>query len=76
MEASEFALYSSFLLFFSDAPNPCDLSVCNKHTSLKSSAREKNQVQKKLDPHFAINISGNSPFGTPALMKNAERYEW
>jgi hypothetical protein len=24
----------------------------------------------------AINISGNSPFGTPALMKNAERYEW
>jgi hypothetical protein len=21
-----------------------------------------------------INISGNSPFGTPALMKNAERY--
>jgi hypothetical protein len=23
-----------------------------------------------------INISGNSPFGTPALMKNAERYEW
>ena len=25
--------------------------------------------------HFAINISGNSPFGTPALMKNAERYE-
>jgi hypothetical protein len=40
----------------------------------KSSAREKNQVQKKLDPHFAINISGNSPFGTPALMKNAERH--
>jgi hypothetical protein len=26
--------------------------------------------------HFAINISGNSPFGTPALMKNAERYEY
>jgi hypothetical protein len=23
-----------------------------------------------------INISGNSPFGTPALTKNAERYEW
>jgi hypothetical protein len=31
---------------------------------------------KNLDLHFAINISGNSPFGTPALMKNAERYEW
>jgi hypothetical protein len=31
----------------------------------KSSAREKNQVQKNLDLHFAINISGNSPFGTP-----------
>ena len=29
-----------------------------------------------LDLHFAINISGNSPFGTPALTKNAERYEW
>ena len=26
--------------------------------------------------HFAINISGNSPFGTPALTKNAKRYEW
>jgi hypothetical protein len=37
----------------------------------KSSAREKN-----LDLHFAINISGNSPFGTPALTKNAERYKW
>ena len=35
----------------------------------------KNQVQYNLDLHFAINISGNSPFGTPALMKNAERYE-
>ena len=23
-----------------------------------------------------ISISGNSPFGTPALKKNAERYEW
>jgi hypothetical protein len=23
-----------------------------------------------------VNISGNSPFGTPTLMKNAERYEW
>jgi hypothetical protein len=33
----------------------------------KSSAREKIQVQKNLDLHFAINISGNSPFGTPAL---------
>ena len=42
----------------------------------KSSAREKNQVQKNLDLHFAINISGNSPFGTPTLTKNAERYEW
>jgi hypothetical protein len=21
-------------------------------------------------------VSGNSPFGTPALIKNAERYEW
>jgi hypothetical protein len=29
----------------------------------KSSAREKNQVPKNLDLHFAINISGNSPFG-------------
>ena len=34
------------------------------------------QVQKNLDLHFAINISGNSPFGTPTLMKNAERYKW
>ena len=42
----------------------------------KSSTREKNQVQKNLDLHFAINISGNSPFGTPALTKNAEKYEW
>ena len=42
----------------------------------KSSAHEKIKVQKKLDLHFVINISGNSPFGTPALMKNAERYEW
>jgi hypothetical protein len=42
----------------------------------KSSAREKNQVQKNLDLHFAINISGNSPFGTPALTKNVERYKW
>jgi hypothetical protein len=25
---------------------------------------------------YVINISGNSPFGTLALMKNAERYEW
>jgi hypothetical protein len=32
----------------------------------------KNQVQKNLDLHFAINISGNSPFGTPALTKNVE----
>ena len=37
----------------------------------KSYAREKN-----LDLQFAINISGNSPFGTSALKKNAERYEW
>jgi hypothetical protein len=29
-----------------------------------------------LDLHFAINISGNSPFGTPGLTKNPERYEW
>jgi hypothetical protein len=42
----------------------------------KSSARGKNQVPKNLDLHFAINISGNSPFGTYALTKNAERYEW
>jgi hypothetical protein len=35
----------------------------------KSSAREKNQVQKILDLHFAINISGNSPFGIPVLTK-------
>ena len=42
----------------------------------KSSGREKNQVQTNFDLHFAINISGNSPFGTPALKKNAERYEW
>ena len=42
----------------------------------KSSACEKNKVPKNLDLHFAINISGNSPFGTPALMENAERYEW
>jgi hypothetical protein len=35
----------------------------------------KNQVQYNLDLYFAINISGNSPFGTAALMKNAERYE-
>jgi hypothetical protein len=42
----------------------------------KSFAREKNQVQKNLDLHFAINISGNSPFGTPELTKNDERYEW
>jgi hypothetical protein len=42
----------------------------------KSSACEKNQVQTNLDLHFAINISGNSPFGTPALTKNAEGYEW
>jgi hypothetical protein len=34
------------------------------------------QQAKNLDLHFAINISGNSLFGTPALMKNAERYEW
>ena len=27
---------------------------------------------QNLDLHFAINISGNSPFGTPALTKNAE----
>ena len=27
---------------------------------------------KNLDLHFAINISGNSPFGTPELMNNAE----
>jgi hypothetical protein len=46
------------------------------HQLSKSSAREKNQVQFNLDLHFAINISGNSPFGTPALTKNAERYEW
>ena len=38
--------------------------------------QQKNQVQLNLDLHFAINISGNSLFGTPALMKNAERYEW
>jgi hypothetical protein len=42
----------------------------------KSSAREKNKVQKNIDLHFAINISGNSPFETPVLTKNAERYEW
>jgi hypothetical protein len=41
----------------------------------KSSASEKIQVQKNLDLHFAINNSGNSPFGTPVLTKNAERYE-
>ena len=40
------------------------------------SPQQKNQVQYNLDLHFAINISGNSPFGTPALMKNAERCEW
>ena len=33
---------------------------------------KKNKVPKNLDRHFAINISGNSPFGTPALTKNAE----
>jgi hypothetical protein len=38
--------------------------------------QQKNQAQYNLDPHFEINISGNSPFGTPALTKNAERYEW
>ena len=48
----------------------------SSHQLSKSSAREKNQVQKNLDLHFAINISGNSPFGTSALKKNAERYEW
>jgi hypothetical protein len=42
----------------------------------KSSHREKNQVPKNLDLHFAINISGNSAFGTPTLKKNAKRYEW
>ena len=31
---------------------------------------------QNLDLHFAINISGNSPFGTPVLTKNAKRYEW
>jgi hypothetical protein len=30
----------------------------------KSSPREKYKVQKNLYLHFAINISGNSPFGT------------
>jgi hypothetical protein len=44
--------------------------------SRTTSPNNKNQVQYNLDLHFAINISGNSPFGTPALMKNAERYEW
>ena len=34
---------------------------------------KKSSTIKSL-PTFAINISGNSPFGTPALMKNAERY--
>jgi hypothetical protein len=42
----------------------------------KSSAREKNEVPKNLYLHFAINISGNSPFGTPVLTENSERYEW
>jgi hypothetical protein len=42
----------------------------------KSSVREKIQVQKNIDLHFAINISGNSPFETPVLTKNIERYEW
>jgi hypothetical protein len=42
----------------------------------KSPAREKIKLQKNLDLHFAINISGNSLFGTPALTKNTERYEW
>jgi hypothetical protein len=41
----------------------------------KSSACEKIKVQTNLDLHFAINISGNSQFGTAALTKNAERYD-
>ena len=36
----------------------------------------KKSSTKNLDLHFAINISENSPFGTPVLTKNAERYEW
>jgi hypothetical protein len=32
-------------------------------------------TERKISLHFAINISGNSPFGTPALTKNAEKYE-
>jgi hypothetical protein len=42
----------------------------------KSSGCEKIKYKKNLDLHFTINISGNSPFGTPALTKNTERYEW
>ena len=37
---------------------------------------KKIKYNKILTYNFAINISGNSPFGTPALTKNAERYEW
>jgi hypothetical protein len=48
----------------------------SRQLSKSSAALEKNQVQYNLDLHFAINISGNSPFGTPALTKNTERYEW
>jgi hypothetical protein len=44
-------------------------------SSRSISPQQKNKVQSNLDLHFAINISGNSPFGTPALIKNAERYE-
>jgi hypothetical protein len=33
-------------------------------------------AEKNLDLQFAINISGNSPFGTPTLTKNAKSYEW
>jgi hypothetical protein len=62
------AQYLGFIIFEGPFRPSCKLS--------KSSTRENNQVQKNLDLHFAINISGNSPFGTPALTKNAERYEW
>jgi hypothetical protein len=43
---------------------PHDLPPTKKSSTIKS------------DLYFAINISGNSPSGTPTLMKNAKRYEW
>jgi hypothetical protein len=42
----------------------------------QSPPNKKIKYNKILTYIFAINISGNSPFGTLALRKNAERYEW